>query len=138
MFLFKTSGATIASVVKNQKHAFSNQPSDWHVGETVLVSKNARDCGQSERQIQYVMALDSIRLIQSGESERYWPGTEGRWRHLVQCRNTQQIKRPFNLRDALEISAKEYAAVMTFKRLPPDHEAQIRAFLKNREPEIFL
>lgn len=138
MLLFKTSGATLASVVKNQKHAFKGQPRDWHIGETVLVSKNLADCGKNERQIQYVMALDSIRPIESGESERYWPGTEGRWRYLVLCRDTQRIDRPFNLQEALGISAKEYSAVMTFKRLTPDHEARLRAFLTDREPELSL
>ena len=64
--LFKTSGATFASVVKNQKHAFKNQPRDWQVGEIVLVSKNLADCDKGERQIQYVMELDSIRPIKPG------------------------------------------------------------------------
>lgn len=136
MFLFKTSGATLPSVVTNQKHAFSGQPRDWHVGEIALVSKNLADCGNSERQIQYLMAIESIRPIQRGESERYWPGTEGRWRYLVRCHNTQRINRPFNLKEALGISANEYAAVMTFKRLTPDHEAQLRTFLKHRELEL--
>lgn len=135
MLLFKTSGATFVSVVKNQKHAFKNQPRDWQVGEIVLVSKNLADCDKGERQIQYVMELDSIRPIEPGESERYWPGTEGRWRYLVQCRDTQRINRPFNLREALGIAAKEYSAVMTFKRLDPEHEAKIRNFLKHRELE---
>lgn len=136
MFLFKTSGTTLASVVKNQRHAFNGQPRDWHIGEIVLVSKNRADCDKNERQIQYVMALESIRPIELGESERYWPGTEGRWRYLVECRGTQRINHPFNLQEALGISAKEYSAVMTFKRLDPEHEAQLRAFLKHREPEL--
>lgn len=85
MFLFKTSGATLASVVKNEKHAFNGQPRAWHIGEIVLISKNLEDCDKSEPQIQYV---------------------------------------------------KEYSAVMTFKRLGPDHEAQLRAFLKHREPKL--
>ncbi len=136
MFLFKTSGATLPSVVKNEKHAFVGQPHDWHIGELVLVSKNLADCGRTERQIQYIMALDSIRELVPGESERYWPGTEGRWRHLVQCRDTRRIARPFNLKEALGISAKEYSPVMTFKRLSEEHETQVRAFLKHREPDL--
>lgn len=136
MFLFKTSGATLVSVVKNQKHAFKGQPRDWHIGEIVLVSKNLADCEKNERQIQYVMALDSIRPIQPGESERYWPGTEGRWRYLVQCRETRRVNRPFNLQEALGVSAKVYSAVMTFRRLDPNHEVQLLSFLKLREPEL--
>lgn len=138
MFLFKTSGATLASVVKNQKHAFRGQPRDWHVGEPILVSKNRADCSEHEGQIQYVMTLDSIRPIQPGESEKYWPGTEGRWRYLVQCRDTQRISRSFNLQDALGISSKEYSAVMTFRRIKPDHETQLRVFLRRHEPELQL
>ncbi|MBM3224444.1 MAG: DUF4268 domain-containing protein, partial [Candidatus Tectomicrobia bacterium] len=136
MFLFKTSGATLASVVKNQKHAFKGYPRDWDVGEVVLISKNIADCGRGERQIQYVMALDSIRPIEPGESERYWPGTEGRWHYLVQCRDTQRINHPFNLQEALGVSATEYKAVMTFKRFNPEHERRIRAFLNLREPGL--
>ncbi len=136
MLLFKTSGTTLDSVVRNQKHAFNGKPRDWHIGEIVLVSKNLADCGKSERQIQYVMALDSIRSILPGESERYWPGTEGRWRYLVLCRDTKRIGRPFNLQDALGASAKEYSPVMTFKRLTPDHEGLLRAFLRHCEPEL--
>jgi len=136
MFLFKTSGATLASVVKNQKHAFSNRPRDWHSGEIVIISKNRADCSKSERQIQYVMKIDYIRPIEPGESELYWPGTEGRWRHLVQCRETQRISHPFNLQEALGACAKEYSTVMTFKRFDSDHEAQIRAFLKHVEPGL--
>lgn len=40
MFLFKTSGATLPSVVKTEKHAFRSQPLDWYIGELALVSKN--------------------------------------------------------------------------------------------------
>jgi hypothetical protein len=82
------------------------------------------------------MALESIRKLVPGESEKYWPGTEGRWRNLVQCRDTRRIARPFNLTEVLGISATEYSPVMTFKRFSVEHEAQIRAFLKHREPEL--
>lgn len=136
MYLFKTSGATFASVVDNQKHAFRGHPRDWHVGEIVLVSKNRADCGKSERQIQYTMALESIRPIKPGESERYWPRTEGRWRYLVECRDTRRIIKPFNLDEALGIAAREYSPVMTFTRLKQEHEEQVRAFLKRRQPEL--
>lgn len=138
MFLFKTSGATLPSVVKNEKHAFLGKPRDWYVGEAILVSKNIADCARTECQIQYIMALESIRKLVPGESERYWPGTEGRWRNLVQCRDTRRIARPFNLKEALGISANEYSSVMTFKRLSTEHEAQVRTFLKHREPGLVV
>jgi hypothetical protein len=79
MFLFKTSGRTLGSVIANQKHAFRGRPREWDVGEWVLVSKNRADCAPTDRQIQYLMKLESIRALEPGESEHYWPGTEGRW-----------------------------------------------------------
>lgn len=76
MYLFKTSGKTFNSVIKNQKHAFSSMPRDWHPNELVLVSKNKTDCNYGEKQIQYTMRLNNIRLLQPGEAEKYWPGNE--------------------------------------------------------------
>ena len=76
MFLFKTSGATFDSVIKNQKHAFDRKPKDWHVGELILVSKNKGDCQSQEKQIQYTMTLREIRLLRPGEADQYWPGNE--------------------------------------------------------------
>jgi hypothetical protein len=42
VYLFKTSGATFNSVIKNEKHAFSSKPKDWYVGELVLVTRTKR------------------------------------------------------------------------------------------------
>ncbi len=97
MYLFKTSGKTFDSVILNEKHAFLTKPKDWYVGELVLVSKNKVDCSKNEKQIQYVMKIVDIRPLRQGESERYWPGTEGRWRYLVICEDARRIKQPFNL-----------------------------------------
>ena len=137
MFLFKTSGQTLDSVIKNQKHAFAGQPRDWQAGESVLVSKNRTDCTSREKQIQFLMVLDSIRELRPGESEQYWPGTEGRWRYLVQCRNTVRI-RPFNLQDAIGVDASQYGAVVTFARIRSEHEKKLISFLKSRDPELRL
>jgi len=134
MFLFKTSGRTIGSVVANQKHAFANKPREWDHGEWVLVSKNRADCRPGERQIQYLMRLESIRPLQPGESNRYWPGTEGRWEYLVSCFDTRRLRRPFNLSEALGLGARDFDGVMTFKRLSPGDERRVIAFLNDREP----
>ena len=45
MLIFKTSGQTFESVIRNEKHAFPNCPKNWFRGETVLVSKNKQDIG---------------------------------------------------------------------------------------------
>jgi hypothetical protein len=129
MFLFKTSRATYRSVIQNQKHAFGGQPKDWEVGERVLVSKNRADCRPGERQIQHVMRLANIRLLRPGESGTYWPGTEGRWKYLFECSDTEPLSKPFNLAEVLGSDADQYLSVMTYKRLTPEHERKVEDYL---------
>jgi hypothetical protein len=134
VYLFKTSGATFNSVIKNQKHAFSGKPMDWHVGELVLVSKNKMDCQFREKQIQYTMKLQEVRLLRPGEAERYWPGTEGRWKYLIICDDTTSI-RPFNLEDVIGDEFRGYSPIMTFKKVLPRHEKMIEDYLKKHEKD---
>ena len=123
MFLFKTSGATFESVIRNQKHAFRGKPSNWHRGEMILVSKNKRDCVAREKQISYVMRFKDVRLIRPGEAEKYWPGNEGRWKYLVICEGSIKLPRPFNLEDIIGRKASEkYKPVITSKKLDSIHE----------------
>ena len=129
MYLFKTSGATFDSVIKNEKHAFASKPKDWHVGELVLVSKNKLDCEYREKQIQYTMKFRDVRPLLKGEAGKYWPGTEGRWKYLVVCDSTTAI-RPFNLEDVLGDKSKGYSPIMTFKKVFPDHEKLIQEHLR--------
>lgn len=136
MFLFKTSGRTIGSVVANQKHAFRGMPREWTRGELVLVSKNRADCALGEKQIQYTMRLASIRPLEPGEAELFWPGTEGRWRYLVSCSDARKLVRPFNLHEALGAKADGYSNVMTYKRLECEDERRVVEFLKSREPDL--
>ena len=83
MFLFKTSGDTFKSVIKNQKHAYGFEPRNWAKNELVLVSKNKNDCEKGEKQIQYIMRLDNVRKLRIGEIEKYWPGNnKDRWKYL--------------------------------------------------------
>jgi hypothetical protein len=128
MFLFKTSGATFDSVIKNQKHAFSSKPKNWHTGELVLVSKNKLDCQFREKQIQFTMTLRDVRVMRPGEAEEYWPGTEGRWKYLISCDGTTAI-RSFNLEDLLGDEFKAYSPIMTFKKVLPRHERIIEEYL---------
>lgn len=129
MFIFKTSGRTLDSVVRNAKHAFSVQPRSWSAGELVLVSKNRQDCQWNERQIRYLMTLSNVRPLRPGEAELYWPGTEGRWRYLVECKDVRPIERPFDLVEVLGDKALEYRQVMTFKKLKPPHERLVLGWL---------
>jgi hypothetical protein len=130
MLLFKTSGATYDSVIKNQKHAFKGMPQNWYSGELVLVSKNKADCGKDEKQIQYVMRLTDIRPLKRSEADSYWPGNEGRWKYLVECSDTMLIRQPFNLVDLLGDEYGPYAHVMTFMKIRPSHETIISSYLK--------
>lgn len=138
MFIFKTSGQTLGSVVANQKHAFRGRPRDWQRGELVLVSKNRSDCAPGEKQVQYVMKLGAIRPLRPGESERFWPGTEGRWRYLVECFDTHRLVRPFDLHEALGAQAHVYGPVMTYRRLDANDERRLVEFLTDREPGLAL
>lgn len=130
MLLFKTSGKTFNSVIKNEKHAFSSMPRIWSPNELVLVSKNKADCNYREKQIQYTMRLSDIRLLQYGEIEKYWPGNEGRWKYLVLCKSTKLIGQPFNLEDILGEGAKPYGPVMTYRKVDLEHENIIEKYLR--------
>ena len=130
MYLFKTSGRTFDSVIKNEKHAFSSMPKDWYYNELILVSKNKRDCDAGEKQIQYVMRLVDIRPLGPGEVEKYWPGNEGRWKYLFICKDTKPLNEPFNLIDLLGEDAKPYGPVVTFRKLEPKHETIIENYLR--------
>jgi len=131
MFLFKTSGNTFASVIKNQKHAFGFEPRNWKINELVLISKNKKDCKKEEKQIQYIMRLDDIRKLRKGEIEKYWPGNDkDRWKYLIIFNKTINIDQPFNLIDLLGKDSISYHPIMTCKKIEPDHEKVIQKYLK--------
>lgn len=131
MLLFKTSARTLNSVIANQKHAFKGQPKDWQPGEIILVSKNRNDCRPGEKQIQYIMFLQTIRLSDDDEFEKYWPGNRGRWRYMADCVNTVKLQKPFNIEEVLGPgSFEEYGPVVTFKKLHPLEEEIVKTHLK--------
>ena len=129
MLLFKTSGATLRSVIANQRHAFLNRPKRWCPGELILVSKNRTDCRAGEKQIQYVMVLDDIRPVRQGEVKEYWPGNEGRWRFIAVCHGAAAVAEPFDLVDALGADGDAYRTVINFATLLPQHEVLVLARL---------
>jgi hypothetical protein len=132
MYLFKTSGATYSSVIKNQKHAYIGMPKDWYPGELVLVSKNKVDCEPYEKQIQCIMKLDNIRTLQPGESELFWPGNGKNWQYLFECKEIVKLTQPFDLNQAIgQVEYKNnYRRVMTYKRLSSAHESLVIMFLR--------
>ncbi len=132
MYIFKASGETFDSVVKNQRHAFANMPKDWYKGEVVLVSKNRKDCKPGEKQIQYVMKLEDIRGTSEQEIEKYWPGNGNRWRYIVICSNRKYLKKPFNLENVLdEEKVRRYNHAVTFTKLDPLDEKLILQYIKD-------
>jgi hypothetical protein len=136
MFVFKTSGTTIGSVVANQRHAFVSQPKDWNRRELILVCKTRVDLAPGEKQIQYTMRFSAIRLLKPGEAERYWPGTEGRWKYIVECTETHRLRRPFELSEAIGANAQSYAPVVTFKKCPKSDEALLVEFLRQADADV--
>lgn len=136
MFVFKTSGATIGSVVANQRHAFVSQPKDWGRQELILVCKTRVDLASGEKQIQYTMRISDIRSLKPGEAERYWPGTEGRWEYIVECGSTHRLRRPFELSEALGSDSRQYGPVVSFRRCPPTDEVRLAAFLKRADADV--
>ena len=133
MYVFKTSGATLRSVVAHQKHAFAGRPRDWAPHELVLVSKNRADCAHGEKQIQYVMKIRNIRGLHPGEAESLWPGNEGRWKYLVDCYDTHALGAPFNLRDVLGERANAYDPVMTHKKVTRADEQRLLDHLRRQD-----
>ncbi|MFZ7131779.1 MAG: hypothetical protein ACOWWR_05420 [Eubacteriales bacterium] len=131
MYIFKTSGKTIDSVIRNQKHAFKAKPKEWDTGELVLISKNKRDCSYGEKQIQYIAKINNIRPMLPGECEKLWPGNTGRWKYLVELTDTKQIAKSFDLQDILveDEYYKRYNGVMCYKRLPLKDERLVEAYL---------
>lgn len=97
MYLIKTSGDTLESVIHNQRHASVTNPKDLSVGEIILVSKNKEDCEKDEKQIQYIMKCKGTRRLNPGEAEKNWPGKEGRWDYLISCENTQKLEKLTNV-----------------------------------------
>jgi len=136
MYVFKTSGRTIGSVVANQRHAFASQPKDWFKSELILVCKNRLDLVPGERQVQYTMRFANIRLLRPGEAERFWPGTEGRWTHLVECTDTHRLRRPFELSEVLGADARSYGPVVNFRKCPKADEQRIVEFLRRADADV--
>ena len=131
MYLFKTSGKTFDSVIANQKHAFRGKPSDWYAGEIVLVSKNKADLNFWEKQISYIMKINNIRQLIPGEIQRYWPTSTNNWKWLVECFDTVQLPKTFNLYDIQGLNNEKYNHIQTFCKIAQEDEARILAFLRN-------
>ena len=129
MLLFKTSGETFDSVIRNQKHAFVGEPRSWSPGELVLVSKNKKSLAPREKQIQYSMRLMNVRRLIPGEAGTFWPGNEGRWNYLMECADTIELREPFNLDEVLGNESEIYRPVVTFKRILPQHESKIERLI---------
>jgi len=126
MYIFKTSGETFDSVIKNQKHAFDDEPKNWEEGELVLVSKNKKDTAGGEKQIQYLMKIEDVRDADDDEIEKYWPGNRGRWDYIVDCYDTIELDNPFNLKGLLGRKiAKRYAPIVKFGKIDIEDEKKI-------------
>ena len=130
MYIFKTSGKTFNNVIKYQKHAYKIPLKNWDPGEIVLVSKNKADCNRQEKQIQYIMKIDSITPSGPEVISKYWPGFGNKWNYLIHCTDTKHLVQPFNLEDILDAQqCKGYHGIMTFKRLETRDEALVIEYI---------
>jgi hypothetical protein len=130
MYLFKTSGETFDSVIRNQKHAFHDQPQHWKEGEVVLISKNVKDLTSNEKQIRFIMRLIGIRPVIAEEIDKYWPGTRpGQWMYIADCRGIEPVPSPFNLKEVLGDSARRYTNAKPYYKIHEEHEQLLMARL---------
>jgi hypothetical protein len=121
MYLFKTSGSTFQSVIKNQKHAFINLPSKLKPGDLILVSKNKADCVDGEKQIQYTMRYEGARTANDSEISILWPGNSGRWNWIIDCNDTKALSAPFDLEEVIgQVQYLHYRNVQTFCPIRPE------------------
>jgi hypothetical protein len=131
MYVFRTSGETLPLVVEHRKHAYATQPKEWDVGETVLLSKNKKDLGRHEKQIQYIARIVDVRPILPGEAELYWGAKyEGKWNYLIQLSDIRPLTRQFGLAEVIGTGASDYWGARGFSRLKPAHEAEVERFVE--------
>jgi len=87
------------------------------------------------------MRILTIRELKPGEANEYWPGNEGRWRFLVECFDTIELDKPFNLKDLLGPTTSRYRPVQTFKKVLPDDALTISLYINsdiNSKPPIMV
>ncbi len=131
MLLFKTSAATLDSVIHNRKHALKHEPKNWGKNELLLISKNRIDCKQGEKQIQFIMNLNSIKKYNNTEIKKFWPNAKNNWEYLVDCDTVVKLEKPFDLTDVIGVNAKIYKSSLKPKKILGDDEKKILAYLKN-------
>ncbi len=129
MLLFKTSQATLDNVISNKKHALHHEPKSWKKGEVLLISKNKRDCNKDEKQIQFIMELESIKQMTDKAIKLYWPQSKNNWHFLVTCKNVKKLKTPFNLKDVIGSRASQYNPTLKPKQIFEEDEKKIIDFI---------
>jgi len=128
VFLFKASGATYRRVIKQSKHAFPYAPRDVHEDEFVLLSKNREDCADTERQIQYVAKVLTVRAPVTGELDASFPGVNAssRFGSIVELYWSKPLAKPFNLSEVAHFNYRHYDTVQDFAQL---HETDAQAIV---------
>lgn len=140
MFLFKASGATYARVVRQEVHAFRNDPAEVFGGEFVLLSKNREDCSMLEKQIQHVAKLLEVRKATREELEGLFPAVEAgqRWENVVRLYWCRQLPVPFNLSEVPGLNEKFYRTVQGFSRLKDADAICVVQYLGKTNEQLIL
>jgi hypothetical protein len=135
IYLFRTSGDTFDSVLRNKKHAFVDSPYDWFPGEIALISKNYEDRGIFESQISYIMIINNIRRASTEEVERYWPGNGGRWNYIVEGSEVFALNTPFDLKEVISGErARRYVNPKPYNKLEKEDQDLVEKHIGMGEP----
>lgn len=129
MLLFKTSNQTLENVINNKKHALHHQPKQWEKGEVLLLSKNRKGSKKGEKQIQYIMTLDSIVMRSDEIIKKYWPESRNDWNYLIICSNIKKLDKAFDLVDILGERANPYHPAQKPKKILKEDEKKIMNFI---------
>ena len=140
MFLFKASGATYRKVAKQSKHAFPFSPTDVVGDEFVLLSKNREDCATSERQIQYVAKVLSVRSPAAGELEAAFPNVNAgaRFGCVVDLYWSRPLANAFNLSEVPGLNYRRYDTVQDFAKLDEADALAVVRHLTATNGELLL
>jgi 5-methylcytosine-specific restriction enzyme A len=119
MMLFRTSAATLKTVLNEAKHAFNTPPRKAKEGDIILVCEKVNEA-PNRKPIRWIMEYVQSYEDTQDEAQRLW-GKQ--WNYIVECRNVRSIE-AFDIRK-LQITKVNYLATQTFAYVREDDEKEI-------------
>lgn len=130
MLIFKTSAATLESVLVHSKHA-SKDNLQAQPGELILIQQTLSTLKAGEKSIQWVMEYEETYADTFGESEQIW---QRRWPYIIRCSNPRRVE-PFNITE-LQVSTKNYGSAMKYAWIDSLDELVIRDWICLSQDEL--